>query len=50
MKRKIKLFHSGEITKEKFVEIFQGWHAYAKLANSYKLKNVLAEEIRNIEA
>ena len=50
MKRKIKLFHGGEITKEKFVEIFQGWHAYAKLANSYKLKNVLAEEIRNIEA
>ena len=33
----IKNYKKGEIPKEKFSEIFQGWHAYAKWANSHKL-------------
>ena len=39
MKIKIELFNNREITKEKFIEILQGWQAYAKWANSYKLMN-----------
>ena len=41
IKRKIDLFNKGEISKEKFSEIFQGWNAYAKWGNSYKLINNL---------
>ena len=37
IRRKIELFKQGLITKEKFLESFQGWNAYAKWANSYKL-------------
>lgn len=38
MKFKIKYYKEGKITKEKFQEIFQGWQAYAKWADSYKLR------------
>ena len=42
IKFKIKTYKEGKITKEKFQEIFQGWQAYAKWADSYKLrKNIL---------
>jgi len=45
MMKKIKLFGSGEISSEKFLEIFQGWSAYAKLANSYIIWNRIFESI-----
>jgi len=41
MQRKIFLFNQGEIPPEKFMEIFQGWEAYANWANSHKLINNL---------
>ena len=37
MEDKIKMFNSGKISFEKFLEVFQGWSAYAKWANSYEL-------------
>ncbi len=44
MKFRIKLFNEGKINYEKFFEIFQGWNAYAKWANSYNLiKNIFRE-------
>ena len=41
MKGKIYLFQNGEISEEKFKEIFQGWSAYVKCADSYRLKKNL---------
>src|SRR3989344_4302065 len=37
MKIKIKKFQRGEISEEKFTEIFQGWNAYAKWASSFNV-------------
>ena len=39
MKRKVGNFYDGRISKEKFQEIFQGWNAYAKWANTFRLRN-----------
>ena len=41
MKRKIERYFNGEISRDKILESFQGWNAYAKWANSYKLRNKL---------
>ena len=41
IKRRISLFKEGVISEEKFNEMFQGWNAYAKWANSYNLKKKL---------
>ncbi len=42
MKRKVEMFKQGLLTKEKFLESFQGWNAYARWANTYNLqKNIL---------
>jgi retron-type reverse transcriptase len=38
MKRKVESFSKGEISREKMAEIFQGWNAYAKWVNSYKVR------------
>lgn len=38
---KIDKFKKGKYTKEKFQEIFQGWDAYARWSNSYKLRQEL---------
>ncbi|MCX6749330.1 MAG: reverse transcriptase/maturase family protein [Candidatus Pacearchaeota archaeon] len=45
MENKIKVFAQGKISPEKIKEIFQGWSAYAKWGNSYKLRNKIAPEI-----
>ena len=47
--RKIILFNKGEISADKFSEIFQGWKAYAKWGNSYKLINnlLISKQILN---
>ena len=36
MERKINLFNSEKISKEKFEEIFNGWSAYAKWSDTHK--------------
>ncbi|GBE19770.1 reverse transcriptase [archaeon BMS3Abin17] len=47
MRRKIRLFNQGKISYSKFLEIFQGWQAYAKWANSYKLiDGLIKKEIK----
>jgi retron-type reverse transcriptase len=38
VKAKILLFAKREISEEKILEIFQGWRAYARWANTYKLR------------
>ena len=35
---RIKQFKEGNLNKEKLFESFQGWNAYAKWANSFKLR------------
>lgn len=41
MKRKIEMFKSGLMSQEKFSESLQGWSAYAKWANSFKLRKTI---------
>ena len=42
IKRKIRLFNEGKIYLPRFVEVYQGWQAYTKWADTYKLRrNVL---------
>lgn len=43
--RKIQLFNQKEISYEKFIEIFQGWKAYADWSNNHKLVNNLIRKI-----
>lgn len=38
IKRKIQRNNLGLFSKEKFLEILQGWNAYASWANSFKLR------------
>lgn len=38
---RIKLYNEGVISSDKFLEIFQGWQAYARWANSYRLRKKL---------
>jgi len=49
MMRKIKLFSEGEITYQILMESFQGWQAYAKWANTLKLRRKIAREIYTIK-
>jgi len=42
---KIKQYKKGEISHEKILEIFQGWNAYAKWANSLELRRSVVQEI-----
>lgn len=43
--KKIKDYKEGRITKEKILESFQGWNAYAKWANSFKLRKEIVKKI-----
>ncbi len=45
MGRKIELFNRGELDYSKFLEIFQGWQAYANWANSNNLTNKIIKNI-----
>ncbi len=38
MNLKLNKYQQGEISKQKIQEIFQGWKAYAKWGNTYKLR------------
>jgi len=42
---KIGKYKKREITKEKMLEIFQGWNAYAKWANSFNLRKEVVKKI-----
>jgi len=48
MKRKVARFSKDEISQNKITEIFQGWNAYAKWANAYKLRNKFFRKIYNV--
>ena len=41
MLRKIEMFKQELLAREKFLESFQGWSAYAKGADSYNLRKNL---------
>src|SRR3989344_2562466 len=45
MRNKIEDYHKEEISKEKMLEIFQGWNAYTKWADSFKLRKRVVREI-----
>ncbi len=47
IKNKIRKFNCGEIGREKFEEILQGWNAYAKWADAYKVREKMLLEISN---
>lgn len=38
MRAKIEQFRNGELAKDKLLESFQGWQAYARWANTFKLR------------
>jgi len=42
---KIEAYKKGELSKEKLVESLNGWLAYAKWVNSYKLRESILKEI-----
>ena len=47
MERKINLFINKKIPSEKMPEIFQGWNAYAKWADSFELRKAIVKKIYN---
>lgn len=48
MKNKIKKFIDRKISNEKMAEIFQGWNAYAKWADSFNLRKDIMKKIYKI--
>ncbi|MFH1326875.1 MAG: reverse transcriptase domain-containing protein [archaeon] len=47
---KIKKYKEGEALREKILEVFQGWNAYAKRGNTFKLRRNIAKKIHSSEA
>ena len=45
MQNKIKNYKQGFLSYEKILESFQGWQAYAKWANSFKLRKEVVKQI-----
>ena len=45
MRHKINLFYKGIYDREKFEEIYQGWQAYAKWANTHRLRQDLSNKL-----
>ncbi len=46
MKRKIQLFQNNNISTNKISEIFQGWQAHTKSANTYNLRKHLTQNLK----
>ena len=44
---KINQYKNKQITKEKILESYQGWQAYAKWADTYKLREKISEMLIN---
>lgn len=42
---KVKKYKTREISKEDILESFQGWNAYAKWVNSYRLRKEIVKKI-----
>ena len=45
MLNKVEKYQTGEMSKEKLLESFQGWNAYAKLADSLKMRKEIVKKI-----
>ena len=45
----IEKYQEEEISREKLLEIFQGWQAYARWANTFKLRRNVTRKIRILE-
>ena len=43
------MYKKEEISKEEILETFQGWNAYAKWDNSYKLREDIASRISSVQ-
>ncbi len=41
----VEKYKNGDFSKEKMIEIFQGWQAYAKWADSFKLRKEVVKKI-----
>ncbi|MBU2576728.1 MAG: reverse transcriptase/maturase family protein [Nanoarchaeota archaeon] len=48
MLKKIDTYRDKLVSKEKMMEIFQGWNAYAKWANTYNLRKSVLSKINKI--
>ncbi|MEK6897992.1 MAG: RNA-directed DNA polymerase [Nanoarchaeota archaeon] len=46
MLSKIEEYERRELSREKILESFQGWNAYAKWANSYKLRKKIMVKLK----
>ncbi len=46
---KIEQFDKGKISKGKILEIYQGWQAYAKWANTFKLRNNIYKNLQDLD-
>jgi len=49
MRKKIEQFSKSKLTYKKMTEIYQGWQAYAKWANSFKLRKEISKQIHKIK-
>ena len=49
IKKKVDKYKIEEISKDRILEIFQGWNAYAKWANSYKVRRKIISKIYSKE-
>ena len=45
MRLRVNQYKKGELSKKRLLEIFQGWNAYAKWANSFKLRREVVKGI-----
>ena len=45
MENKINLFNKKEISSRKLLESFQGWSAYAKWADSFKIRKEILKKL-----
>ncbi|MCD6477207.1 MAG: RNA-directed DNA polymerase [Candidatus Aenigmarchaeota archaeon] len=47
MLSRIKQYKNSEISHDKILEIYQGWQAYAKWANTYKLRRKITAQLNH---
>jgi hypothetical protein len=44
---KINQYKNEQFDREKVLKSFQGWQAYAKWANTYKLRKYILKQLKN---
>jgi hypothetical protein len=47
VKSKVRQYKNNKISKAKFFEIYQGWRAYSKLANSSNVRVKILKELKD---